>query len=276
MYPKIKKLYKKDNDFQHLEVIKRNRNKRFQSKEVFVEGVEPISLALSNSWEVLAFVYTRDRTLSDWAEGILKHSTASIHYELSKELMDLLSDKENASELLAVLSMPSDDFSRIQLSSNPLIAVFDRPSDPGNLGTIIRSCNAFKADGLIITGHCVDLYEPKVIRSSLGAVFSMPVLRKESYKDLLSYFDEIRKNHGDLQIIGTSVHTDDDIVDQDFTRPTILIIGNETSGMSYNYKEISDCLVKIPIYGSASSLNVACAVSIIFYEIDRQRRVFKE
>jgi len=272
MSPIIKKIYKKDNDYQHIEVLKRNRYKRFKYKKFFVEGVEPINQALKNNWDVISFIYSKENNLSDWAKNILDNSTAKVHYEMSKELMDSISDKNNPSELLAILSMPSNDLSKIKIHKTTLIVVFDRPSDRGNLGTIIRSCSSFNVDGLIITGHCVDLYDPKVIRSSLGSFFSMPVLRLESYKKLIPWFNELKKRNDDFQIVGTSVHTDIDIVNHNFNKPTVLIIGNETYGMSKNYLEISDSIVKIPIYGVTSSLNVACATSIVLYEVDRQRR----
>src|SRR5690554_1449942 len=274
MSPIIKKIYKKDNDYQHIEVLKRNRYKRFKYKKFFVEGVEPINQALKNNWDVISFIYSKENNLSDWAKNILDNSTAKVHYEMSKELMDSISDKNNPSELLAILSMPSNDLSKIKIHKTTLIVVFDRPSDRGNLGTIIRSCSSFNVDGLIITGHCVDLYDPKVIRSSLGSFFSMPVLRLESYKKLIPWFNELKKTYKGFQIIGTSVHTDIDIVDHNFNKPTILLIGNETYGLSRNYQELSDTIVKIPIYGVASSLNVASATSIVLYEIDRQRRLY--
>lgn len=271
MKPQIKIVTKKDNDYQHIEVLSRNRYKRFQHKEIFVEGVTPINRAIENGWDILYYIYSNYHQLSDWAKGILVKSTAKKHFELPEEYMMEISDKEEPSELIAIVAMPEDDLSRINLSENPLIAVFDRPSDPGNLGTIIRSCDAMEVDGLIITGHCVDLYDPKVIRSSIGTIFTLPVIKLESHKELLPWFADIRETYQGFQVVGTSVHTDSLVYQSDFIKPTAIIIGNETYGMSSSYRDISDYIYKIPITGSASSLNVACATSIVLYEIARQR-----
>lgn len=272
MKPEIIKILKKDNNFQHLEVLSRNRYKRFRHKEIFVEGVKPINTAIENKWDILYFVHSDYKELSHWAKKILVNSSAKKHFQLPNEYMGEISDKEDPSEIIAILSMPEDDLSKIKLSEHPLVAIFDRPSDPGNLGTIIRSCDALQVDGLVITGHCVDLYDPKVIRSSIGTIFTLPVIKMESYKKLLPWFSEIKELYPDFQIVGTSVHTDNLVYEGDFNKPTALIIGNETSGMSASYRELSDYIFKIPIFGSASSLNVACASSMVLYEIARQRQ----
>ncbi len=273
MKPEIIKINTKDNDFQHLEVLSRNRYKRYKNKEIFVEGVNPINRAIENNWDIIYYVYSDYDQLSNWAKGILAVSNAKKHFELAKDYMNEISNKEDPSELIAIVAMPDDDLSKVKLSSNPLIAIFDRPSDPGNLGTIIRSCDALQVDCLIITGHCVDLYDPKVIRASVGTIFTLPVFRLESYKKVLSWFSEIKEVYEEFQIVGTSVHTDNMVTQTNFKKPTAIIIGNETTGMSSSYRDLSDFLIKIPIFGSASSLNVACATSIVLYEIARQRQV---
>jgi len=187
-------------------------------------------------------------------------------------LLDKLSERENTSNLIAIVNIPADDLSRISIKEDLLIVVFDRPSNPGNLGTIIRSCDSFKVDGLILSGHSVDLYDPQTIRASVGSIFTLPVLRMESHKELLNWIHELKIKLPDLRIVGSSAKASKDISQQDFRKPTVLLIGNETKGLSENYKQICDELIKIPIHGSATSLNVACAASISLFEIDRQRR----
>lgn len=271
MSVKVKKIYSQNNDYQHLEVIKRNREKRNQYKEFFVEGVKSIERAVENHWEIVSFAYSSQKELSSWAKDILHHSTAGVHYDLPPELMDKLSDKEEGSEIVAVVSMPKNDLQRIKLNQDLLVIVFDRPSNYGNLGTIIRSCNSLKVDGLVITGHGVDLFDPQTIRSSMGTFFAMPVLRVEQ-GELLSWLSGVKKTYPELQLIGTTAKAERLISDEDLTKPTILFLGNETEGLSRGYKAVCDYLTKIPIYGSITSLNVACAASIFLYEIDRQRR----
>ncbi len=126
-------IFNENNDFQHLEVIKMNRNKRHKHREFFVEGVNSINLALQENWIVSAFIYEMGRTLSSWATKILENSKAETHYVLPTNLMAKLSDKEETSELLSIIRMPADDLDRIILQKDLLVTVFDRPSNPGNL-----------------------------------------------------------------------------------------------------------------------------------------------
>lgn len=268
---KVIKITKEDSSFQHFEVIKRNRNKRYKHREFFVEGVRNINEAIKNDWEISSFLYSRERRLSDWAREILENVNTDMLYELSQNLMDKLSGKEDTSELLAIVKMKKDSFLRMKLNNNPLIVVIDRPSNRGNLGTLIRSCDALNCNGLIMTGHAVDLYDPETIISSVGTIFSLPTLRLPSHKEVYDWIQDLKGNYTDLQVVGTSASGDKLINQCDYVKPTILLLGNETVGLSRNYKDICDVMIEIPIDGVASSLNVSCAASIMLYEIQRQR-----
>jgi TrmH family RNA methyltransferase len=269
---KVKKIYSENNDFQLIETLRRNREKRSKEGLFFVEGVIPINQALAHDWKVAAFVYSPGKELSHWAQDILASSRATAHYELPLSLLQKLSQKENTSELLAIMRIPKDDLNKIPVDKNLLVIVFDRPASPGNLGTLIRSAESLKASGLIITGHATDLYDPDVITAARGSNFALPTVRLPSHKKILPWVGQLRQQFPDLQMVGTDEDGATSIDQYDFNKPTILLIGNETSGLSEAYRELADSMVKIPIYGNASSLNVACASSIILYEIDRQRR----
>jgi tRNA G18 (ribose-2'-O)-methylase SpoU len=269
--PQIVNIYSENNDYQRFEVLKRNRNKRHNYNEFFVEGVRNINEAIRNNWDINGLLYAKQKTLSNWGKDIIANSHAKIHYELHGDLMDKLSDKEDTSELIAIVSMPKDDTSRIGINEQMLVVVFDRPSNRGNLGTIIRSCDALGCQGLIITGHAVDLYDPETIRASMGSFFNLPIIRIPSPNDVQEWIQYISKTYKDIHVVGTSATGSKELYYCNFSKPTILLIGNETDGLSHKYKEMSDTMVKIPIGGSASSLNVACATSIILYEINRQK-----
>ena len=275
MKPRIKRIFNANNDFQRVEVLKRNREKRNKYQQFFVEGVKAINYALEYNWPIQWFVYSRERPLSAWAEGVLKQSRAELHLELPYELMAKLSDKEEeTSELIAVVGMVPHELSRIELKDDLLVVIFDRPSSHGNLGTLIRSCEALKVDALIITGHAVDLYDPKTIRASMGTFFAVPTFRLPSHHEVLPWLAKVRKKLPAFQIVGSSGKAELPVDDVDLTNPMALLIGNETYGLSNNYLESCDTLVRIPMYGEITSFNVSCAASIILYEIDRQRRKF--
>ena len=269
--PPVIKVRTRDNNFQRAEVIKSNRTKRTRYGQLLVEGVAQINLAVQHGWSVSAFLYPTGRKLSTWAEDLLSRGLAKSHWDLAPNLLAELSDKEETSEIMAIIETRVLAPSAVPAKPDGLVVVFDRPSSPGNLGSSIRSADAFGADGIIVTGHAVDIYDPHVVRGSMGALFALPVTTAPSCKEIKEWVEEARSSGLDYQIIGSSGKADQIIFDVDVTRPTVLILGNETVGMSQGYWDICDSVVKIPIGGALSSLNVSCAASILLYEVARQR-----
>ena len=268
---KVIKIGKENAQFQVLNALKTNREKRNHEGFLF-EGVRNINNAITYGWNIKAFFYSSEKGLSDWAKDVLKKTEVEIHYDLSQELLTKLSNKEEPSELIALASIPKNDFNNIKTNEDLLVVVFDRPSSPGNLGTIIRSCDALGVDALVITGHAVDVYDTETISATTGSLFSLPIIRLSSQKELEAWVSTIKKDLPDLQIVGTDETGSQTIYEHDFKKPTILLAGNEKWGLSAGYKELADTMVQIPMQGSASSLNVAVATSIVVSEVNRQRK----
>jgi TrmH family RNA methyltransferase len=268
------KIFSKNAAFQKFEVLKTNRNKRYKYYEFFVEGVRNINEAIKNKWHIGSFLYTKEKPLSYWATEILKAVKTDINYELTASLMADLSNKEDTSELLAIVTMREDSFEQFHFSDNPIIALFDRPSNKGNLGTIIRSCDGLGVEGLIITGHAVDLYDPEVIVSSMGSFFNVPVIRVSDNNRVDQFIADMKLKYPNFKTIGTTAHKENPIYEVDMTTPVMFMIGNETDGLSRAFKEGCDILTTIPMVesSSASSFNVGCAATVMFYEAVRQRK----
>ena len=260
------RIHSENDDFQHVETLKRNRTKRQKAREFFVEGVRNINQALARSFQIRAFYSAVDAPLSGWAREVLGRNVAERHYLLPPALMAKLSDKHEPSELVAVVAMPEDDLGRIPTPPGSRLVVVDRPSNPGNLGTLLRSCDAFQVSGVVITGHAVDLYEPQVMRASMGSFFALPVVRLPSHQGLQSWIERLRGEPEGLRILGTSANADTDVRAETFAGRCLLLFGNETHGLSVAYRDLCDRILKIPMGGSASSLNISCAASIVLYE----------
>ena len=261
------------NAFEHAVALGRSRAKRQEHRKFFVEGVPTIRQAVTHGWAIDSLYYAGDIELSSFARKVLDRSTARRHFELPTRLFDSLRwsrKQEKSSELIALIEMPPENLSRIPVKEDSVVLVFDRPSDHGNLGTIIRTCEAFGAAGLIITGHAVDLYDPQTVRASMSSLFSLPVVRLPSHREVRNWADGIRKQRPSFRLVGSSVNGSHDIRHQEFERPLALVIGNETQGLSMNYAKVCDAMVRIPMRGSVSSLNVASAAAILLYEIERQ------
>ncbi len=264
----------RDAAFQKFEVLKTNRNKRHRYGEFFVEGVRNLNEAVRNGWAVRSFLYARDEALSNWAKDMLRDVRTDTNYELPKALMDELSGKDETSELLAVVAMRDElDASRLMGKQNPVFALFDRPSNKGNLGTLIRSCDALGVSGLIITGHAVDIYEPDVVSSSMGSFFGVPFVRLSDNQDIDRLIAQLKAEYPGLKVVGTTAHRQVNLFDVDMTGPVLLMVGNETDGLNRHLVETADVMATIPMSpaGSASSFNVSCAATVMFYEAVRQR-----
>ncbi len=260
------RLHSANNDFQHIETIKRNRIKRQKCREFFLEGVRNINQALANGWPIPAFYSSTDSRLSDWARSTLERAAPERHFRLPPALMAELSDKHETSELVALVAMPPDDLARIPTPDPGRWVVLDRPSNPGNLGALLRSCDAFGVAGVIITGHAVDLYDPKVLRATAGSFFAQPVVRLPSQRELLPWLGRLREEDPGLRTVGTSARSGVAVQGYPFPARCLLIFGNETQGLSAAYRELCDDLVRIPMDGTATSLNLSCAGSIVLYQ----------
>ena len=267
------KIFNKNNIYQRFEVLKTNRNKRYRYNEFLVEGVRSLNEAVKNGWKIRSFLYD-GREMSDWA-NMLREVPTDANYRLTPELMRELSGKEDTSELMAVIEMRQDSLEKVPLSDNPFLVLFDRPSNRGNLGTLIRSCDALGADMLILTGHAVDLYDPDVVVSAMGSFFNMPVVRISDNKELFSYVERLKEQYPGFVTIGTTAHKQNPIYGADLTGPLMLMVGNETMGLNKAFKEYCDLLCTIPMAETsyASSFNVSCAASIMMYEVTRQRKL---
>jgi len=257
--------------FQQWESLLANSGKRHRAGEFLVQGVRPISLAAQFGWRFRALIYDADRPLSSWAETMLR-DVDTVRVSMSPGLLAELGEKDEGSpELVAVIEMPADDLGRIRVSRDFLGVVLDRPASPGNIGSIIRSADALGAAGVIITGHGADAYDPRSVRASTGSLFALPVVRGPSHRELAAWVAAQRAGGCPIAVVGTDSRGDCDVFDFDFTQPTLLLVGNETVGLSAGWREFCDRTVKIPMTGSASSLNAANAATVVLYEIARQR-----
>jgi tRNA G18 (ribose-2'-O)-methylase SpoU len=264
--------------FQQWQALLGNRNKRQRSGEFLVQGVRPITLAVQHGWQVRALLYDADRSLSQWAAEILEQ-VAATRVAVAPELLAELGEKTEAPpELIAVVALPPDDLGRIPVHSQMTVVVFDRPTSPGNIGTLIRSADALGAAGVITTGHAADVYDPKAVRASTGSLFAIPTIRASGSQPVLDWVTDLRSRGLELRIVGTDEAGEAEVHDQDLTGPTLLLVGNETAGLSAAWRQAADHLVRIPMVtapgrpSGASSLNAATAASIVLYEAVRQRR----
>jgi TrmH family RNA methyltransferase len=258
--------------FQQWQALLANRTKRQRAGEFIVQGVRPITLAVEHGWTVTTLLYPDRRSLSGWARDMLERAGAPT-VAMAPDLLAELGEKdEDPPELLAVVARPPDSLDRVPAGPRLLAVVFDRPAAPGNIGTLIRSADAFGASAVIITGHAADPYDPRAVRASTGSLFAVPVIRADSHREVLAWIDARRADGLPVRVAGTDEHGATDISDYDLSGPRVLVIGNETHGLSAGWRAAADDMLRIPIIGAASSLNAAAAGTVMLYEAARQRR----
>lgn len=251
--------------FQQWEALLTNRSKRHRNREFLVQGVRPITRAVEEGWTVRALLRA-EGSVSDWADGLWSTTDAE-RVTLSPDLHARLSGKDDGAELVAVVEMPEDGVERLSDSARPHspIVVLDRPTSPGNIGTLARSADAFGASALVVTGHAADPYDPRAVRASTGSLFALTVLRVPGPGPVVEY----AHLHGH-RVVGT----DEDgspLSSVDLRGRLLVVVGNETSGLSSGWRAACDEVASIPMVGTASSLNAAVAGSIVLHEALRQR-----
>jgi TrmH family RNA methyltransferase len=261
----------RDARFQQWQSLLGNRARRMRAGEFLVQGVRPISLAAEHGWRFRALLHAAGRPLSGWAQDLLRR-VDTVRVPMAPSLLAELGEKaDGAPELVAVVEMPADDLGRIAAGGGFLGVVLDRPGSPGNIGSVIRSADAFGAAGVIVTGHAADVYDPKAVRASTGSLFALPVVRRPSHREVAVWVAAQRARGRPVVIVGTDERAHVDASAFDFTQPALLIVGNETAGLGSGWRGLCDVLVRIPMTGADTSLNMASAATVVLYEAARQR-----
>jgi tRNA G18 (ribose-2'-O)-methylase SpoU len=257
-----------NDEYQLTEALLTNRKQRARQGRFVVQSVKAIDSALANGWAFDSIWTPRGRPLSRWATSVLAGSGAQRHVELAPELYARLAEKSEPGELLALVELPVRGLAEVRLGPRPLVVVLDRPSSPGNLGSIIRTADAFGADAVVVTGHAADLYDPQAVRASLGAIFALPAIQHEGPADVAEW---LRAACAGLRIVGTSASGAEELDRVELAGPLALVFGNEAAGLSAGWRALCDEVARIPTSGVTSSLNVASAAAVFLNEVRRQR-----
>lgn len=177
-----------------------------------------------------------------------------------------MSDTNTPQGILALVRMPQiEEASLYEEEKVPFLLIVERLQDPGNLGTIIRTAEGAGVTGIILSADSVDLYNPKVVRSTMGSIFRVPVYVAQ---DLTRTIAEV-KAHG-IRIYGAHL-SGTDFYEEDFTGGCAFLIGNEGNGLTEQVSDSADALIRIPMQGQVESLNAAISTAVISYEVLRQR-----
>jgi RNA methyltransferase, TrmH family len=239
------------------------RNAREETGLFLVEGPQAVSEALSFHADRLVDLYITPQARDRYGDLVQAAATAGLRAELvSDAVLDVMADTVTPQGVLATCRQFPVSLDDLLATKPQLVAILEEVRDPGNAGTIIRAADAAGAGGVIFTGNSVDAYNPKVVRSTTGSIFHVPVAQNGTLEEALA---AVRA--AGLQVLVADVKGADlPKVRGILAAPTVWVFGNEAHGLTDENLRLADRVVKVPIYGHAESLNLATAASVCLYE----------
>jgi TrmH family RNA methyltransferase len=245
----------------------RQRKAREASGRFFVEGIRIVAEALQLGAPVEALVVAPALLTSDFARGLAtsQRQAGTPLLEVTPEIFGTLSARERPQGLGAVLRQRWERLEDVAPGDGLWVALSEI-ADPGNLGTILRTCDAVGAAGVVLLGHTADPYDPEAVRASMGALFAQRLIRAQ-FADFAAW----ARRHG-VFVVGAAGSAPTDYQALRYSRPLVLLMGSERQGLAPEHQALCDALVAIPMVGRSDSLNVAVATAVILYEIFNQGR----
>lgn len=245
-----------------LVLLQEKAKARKQSGTFLIEGIREIELAIKGNYYVETILICIEVIEKSFNPSIFKSFNT---IEISKEVYQKLAYRDTTEGIIAVAKTKSHQLSDLQLPENPLILVMESIEKPGNIGAMLRTCDAAKVDAVIIANPKTDLYNPNMIRSSVGCLFTNQIATA-STEETIAFLQQNNINFYSATLQNsTSYHT------QNFTKPTALVVGTEATGLTEPWREKATQNIIIPMQGEIDSMNVSVAAAILLFEAKRQR-----
>lgn len=258
----------KDNEqIKHIRKLKEKKY-RDEYKEYVIEGVKLIKEAIQEEANIKTIIACDNCVKNEEIDPKVMYEIAKYNcIYVEEKVFHSITDVQNPQGLLAIMSK-EEKKDEIDYSED-IIVVLDNVQDPGNIGTILRTVDSIGLKQIILSKNSGDVYNPKVVRSTMGAILRVNVIQSENLVETLK---TIKKHK--YEVVATSLQTDDSIYDIDYKKK-VIVIGNEANGVSKEILDLADKKVKIPMLGKTESLNAAVATGIITYEYVRQKLTMK-
>lgn len=244
----------------------RQRKAREEQGVLLVEGIRPVWQALDHRAAIEVLFLAPELLSSDAARTATARAAAEgvRVVEVSGAVFGRLAEREHPSGLAAIVRAPRHSLAELVVPSTGVMVALHEVGNPGNLGTILRTLDAIGGSGLIVIGQSTDPYHPSAVKASMGTLFSLPVVRLENTGGLLTWAQE-----RGITIIGASERAARTHWEQPPIPPCLLLLGSEGRGLPPDILEACDQQVRIPMAGTAGSLNLAVAAGVLLYETRR-------
>jgi TrmH family RNA methyltransferase len=241
------------------------RGARSETGLFLLEGPQAVAEALTFRPELVVELYATPTALDRYTDIAQTAVDAGVDVEfVTEQVLETMADTVTPQGFVAVCHQFPTSVKDIFAAGPRLVAILEEVRDPGNAGTIIRAADSAGADAVILTGRTVDLYNPKVVRSSTGSIFHLPVAMDATLADVAE-----RARSAGLQILAADIKGEDMLLARNsglLARPTAWLFGNEARGLNDDDLALADSAVTVPIYGNAESMNLATAASVCLYE----------
>lgn len=191
-------------------------------------------------------------------------------FEVTPEIYDRIACRGGTEGVVAEVRAKSHSLEALSLGENPVVAVLEGVEKPGNLGAVLRSADAAGVDAVIICDPLTDVYNPNLIRASIGAVFTVPVAVCSS-EEAIAYLKE-----RNIRILTAQLQDSSLYYDTPMTGPVAIVMGTEATGLTQLWRHAADSHIRIPMLGRLDSLNVSVSAAILLYEAVRQRNVMRQ
>jgi TrmH family RNA methyltransferase len=243
----------------------RERKDRKESGLFLIEGYRELKRAVDAGWQIEQFFYCPEFFLGENEQALIDQIQGA-HFICSSSVFQKLSYRDRPDGILAIGKQKQMSLSDLPLSKIPFLLIAEKIEKPGNLGTILRSADAAGVDAVIVADPTTDLYNPNVVRSSVGTLFTVPVLQTTT-EEALRFLAEHK-----IAIVAATPHASLEMTESCLEIPLAIVVGTEQYGLSETWMEKATIQVRIPMFGKADSLNVASAATLLLYEVVRQRR----
>jgi TrmH family RNA methyltransferase len=246
-----------------LVLLQEKSKARKQTGTFLIEGLREISLAIKGGYKIETVLFLPELVTESEINKLVNSAVQMI--EINKEVYQKLAYRDTTEGVLAVAKTKSLQLSDLKLSKNPLILVAEAPEKPGNIGALLRTADAANLDAVLIANPKSDLYNPNIVRSSVGCLFTNQIATGTT-AEIINFLKEKKIDFycATLQN-STSYHT------QDFKTPTALVVGTEATGLTQEWRDASTQNIIIPMQGEIDSMNVSVAAAILIFEAKRQR-----
>jgi len=236
---------------------------RKQTGTFLIEGKREISLAIKGGYLIDTLLFYPELISEKEINKLVQNGTTII--EINKDIFEKLAYRESTEGVIAVANSKSFGLNDLKLNENPLILIAEAPEKPGNIGALLRTADAANLDAVIIANPNGDLYNPNIVRSSVGCLFTNQIATGTTTEIITFLKDRKISFYCATLQNSTSYHT------QDYTTATALVVGTEATGLSQEWREASTQNIIIPMQGEIDSMNVSVAAAILIFEAKRQR-----